>query len=420
MKNLKHIKPILSLALAFCSLQGIAQTSTSELKDDLTPSKKEVAAKYFPSYKGKLLYKVYAMPIAELQQKLGSFKAALLPIAEKQENTATRELAKKDVDFIARVTMKNIVGLYGMDSVGMHNMEKILADKKGDPNFTTLLMEAQTKAFTKRLTSEERKKLLTEVYADADFNNEALFKRSAAYREWLGDYIDNLKYTKYVRDTAMGYNGFPYVKFKIVKNEIPDGLVKDYLTYQYASQVIKMVKNDAVKKEVYDSFMASATNAAHKKDIETTYANYKMMSGNALSPEFSYAAIDGKKVSLKSLRGKYVYIDVWATWCAPCKAEIPFLQKVEHDYKDKNIHFVSLSVDKIADKGKWASYVRDNKLGGIQVMADKDFSSDFIKGYNIMSIPRFILIDPEGRIVDGDAKRPSDTNLRAQFDKLLK
>ncbi|MNY42181.1 hypothetical protein D3C86_1770460 [compost metagenome] len=53
-------------------------------------------------------------------------------------------------------------------------------------------------------------------------------------------------------------------------------------------------------------------------------------------------------------------------------------------------------------------------------MADKDFSSDFVKKYNINSIPRFLLIDPAGKIVSGDAKRPSDPQLRKQFDTLLK
>jgi thiol-disulfide isomerase/thioredoxin len=137
------------------------------------------------------------------------------------------------------------------------------------------------------------------------------------------------------------------------------------------------------------------------------------------SPDFNYSNVDGKMVSLKELRGKYIYIDVWATWCAPCKAEIPFLTKVEEDYHGKNIHFVSLSVDGIKDKNKWISYVKEHQLQGIQVMADKDFSSDFIKKFNINSIPRFILIDPKGNIVDADAKRPSDPQLRKQLDTLL-
>ncbi len=96
-----------------------------------------------------------------------------------------------------------------------------------------------------------------------------------------------------------------------------------------------------------------------------------------------------------------------------------FLQKVEKDYHGKNIEFVSLSVDKQADKGKWEKYVKENKLGGIQVIADKDFESEFIRKFNIAAIPRFILIDPKGKIVSGDALRPSDPALRDLLNKLL-
>jgi len=125
-------------------------------------------------------------------------------------------------------------------------------------------------------------------------------------------------------------------------------------------------------------------------------------------------------VRLSELRGKYVYIDIWATWCVPCKAEIPFLSKLESDYSTKNIVFLSLSVDHSSDKAKWVSYVKNNRLGGIQVIADKDFSSDFISKFNVASIPRFILIDPVGKIVFANAARPSDPGLRNHLDHLLK
>ncbi len=417
MKICKNIKSTLGLFLMLYSMQSAAQ---APFTDDLIAGKKEIAKKYFPTHNGQLLYKVYVMPLPELKQKMQAFKAELLPLAEKQKTESIKALAKKDIEFTAKEQLKSIVGLYGMDSVGMANMEKLMTEKKGDPNFMKLLMEAQKTIFTKRLTTVERKEFFDSFFVNPELNNEALYKRSASYRAWLTSYVDNLKMTKYKTDTTMGYMGLPYVKLKIVKSEFPEGFVKDYLIYSYTSQVLKMVKNDAIKQEVYDGLMASSTNQSYKTDIKTIFDNYKMMATNATSPLFSYQDTNGKKVDLASLRGKYVYIDVWATWCTPCKAEIPFLQKVEHDYEGKNIHFVSLSVDRMADKGKWISYVTDNKLGGIQVMADKDFTSEFIKQYNINSIPRFILIDPAGKIVSGDAKRPSDPLLRTQFDQLLK
>ena len=137
------------------------------------------------------------------------------------------------------------------------------------------------------------------------------------------------------------------------------------------------------------------------------------------SPKFeNYENNAGGQISLADLKGKYVYIDVWATWCGPCKAEIPSLKKVEKAYHGKNIEFVSISIDQAKDHDKWKAMVADKELSGIQLFADKDWSSDFIKDYGIRGIPRFILIDTEGKVVNADAPRPSSPKLVELFTEL--
>jgi len=154
----------------------------------------------------------------------------------------------------------------------------------------------------------------------------------------------------------------------------------------------------------------------------TNYASQKAFAKNikkgADSPKFNYPDTNGKNVSLDDLKGKYVYVDVWATWCAPCKREIPLLKKLVEEYKGKDIVFVSMSIDKMADKEKWLKMVKDEKLQGVQIMADKDWKSDFVRAYNIRGIPRFILIDKEGKILNVDAPRPSNPNLKKLFNSL--
>ncbi|WEK18292.1 MAG: TlpA disulfide reductase family protein [Candidatus Pedobacter colombiensis] len=410
---------IITTILSISALSGFTQ-SKNGLTDDLLKDKEQVLARYIPMANGDYLHKLYVTPSTEVLGKLEEFKAAMKVKADAETDIAVKSLMLKDVDFYARQVLSRYVGVYGMDSVGMENLMKLLTEKKGAPDFHKLIDSAQKKAFVKRMEPEERSKLKKMIDDGANLNDEALFKRSAAYRTWLDSRITDLRNTKYKADTTLGYEGNNVVKLKVIENELSAGFVKDYLTYQTTGTIIKMVRNVSAKEDAYRNFMAKATNPVYKKEIEEVYANYKMMVGNSLSPDFNYTDVNGKQIALKSLRGKYVYIDVWATWCGPCKAEIPFLTKVEDDYHGKNIHFVSLSVDRIADKAKWISYVKDNKLQGIQLMADKDFSSDFVKKFNINSIPRFILIDPAGKIVSGDAKRPSDPELRKQLDRLLK
>jgi len=140
----------------------------------------------------------------------------------------------------------------------------------------------------------------------------------------------------------------------------------------------------------------------------------------APSPIFSnYENHAGGTTSLEELKGKYVYVDVWATWCGPCKAEIPHLKKVEADYHDKNIEFVSVSIDEPKNHNKWKSMVTDKELGGVQLYADNNWKSKFVEEYFIKGIPRFILIDPDGNVVSPNAPRPSDPKLRSMLEEMI-
>jgi hypothetical protein len=91
---------------------------------------------------------------------------------------------------------------------------------------------------------------------------------------------------------------------------------------------------------------------------------------------------------------------------------------MDEAYKGKDIAFVSLSIDKMEHKDKWLKMIEDENLGGIQILADQDWNSDFVTAYNIKGIPRFILIDKEGNIVNANAPRPSDPYLKEVLSTL--
>ncbi len=130
------------------------------------------------------------------------------------------------------------------------------------------------------------------------------------------------------------------------------------------------------------------------------------------SPEFNdYINYKGGTTSLKDLRGSYIYIDVWATWCGPCKYEIPYLAKVEKAYHGKNIKFVSISIDRLKDEQKWRDMIVKESLSGVQLLADNEIDSKFVASYYIQGIPRFIVLDKEGKIINSDAPRPSEPEL---------
>lgn len=173
-----------------------------------------------------------------------------------------------------------------------------------------------------------------------------------------------------------------------------------------------------------------------KRDLDpmlNSYKNYfadkiafkKEFPKGMASPTFKgYENYKGGTTSLSDLKGKYVYIDVWATWCGPCIVEIPSLKELEEEFQGKNIQFVSISVDDARRSGggdlevakqKWRAMIAEKEMGGIQLFSDNNFNSEFVKNYKIDGIPRFILIDPNGNIVDADAPRPSDPKLVKLF-----
>ncbi len=157
------------------------------------------------------------------------------------------------------------------------------------------------------------------------------------------------------------------------------------------------------------------------KFIEKFYDDYgrNKVVNNAISPSFDYLNYEGKKSKLEDFKEKYIYIDVWATWCGPCRQQMPYLKEIEEKYKDKKIEFISISIDKLGDIDKWKNFIELNCLSGVQLIADNEYDSDFIKAYGIAGIPRFILIDPTGNVVNADAERPSNPKLIEILDKLL-
>ncbi|PQJ72186.1 TlpA family protein disulfide reductase [Polaribacter butkevichii] len=171
--------------------------------------------------------------------------------------------------------------------------------------------------------------------------------------------------------------------------------------------------------DYYNAFKTGATDQDQLKKVEDYYSKLKLIQVGEPSPKFEgYENFAGGTTSLDDLKGKYIYIDVWATWCGPCLAQIPALKEMEKAYHGKNIQFLSISVDKPKDYEKWKLMIKDKELGGVQLLADINFDSEFIKDYVIKGIPKFILLDPEGKIVNTNAPRPSEEELKTLFDSL--
>lgn len=149
--------------------------------------------------------------------------------------------------------------------------------------------------------------------------------------------------------------------------------------------------------------------------LERKTATDKMPKKGEPAIDFVYPDKDGNKFSLASFKGTLIYVDVWATWCGPCRAEIPYLQELEVEYHGDNITFLSVSVD--TDKDAWLKMVKEKELGGTQLWADG--WSEITKSYAIFGIPRFMLFSSDGNVISTDAPRPSSDEIRGLLNANL-
>lgn len=134
-------------------------------------------------------------------------------------------------------------------------------------------------------------------------------------------------------------------------------------------------------------------------------ANYK-----EYAPKFEFASIDGQNVSVDDLKGKILYIDIWATWCRPCLDQLPAMKELEEKYRDTDVQFVSISVDSERDREKWEKMVHTKEMKGLQLYAGS--SQTFHKDYKVTTIPRFVIIGKDGELIDGNAPRPMNWETR--------
>ncbi len=133
------------------------------------------------------------------------------------------------------------------------------------------------------------------------------------------------------------------------------------------------------------------------KLLNGRYLNVMKLALGAVAPDFSLPDPDGKLIQMSSFRGKYLFLDFWASWCQPCRMENPDLMKVYNKYTRKDFEILGVSFDK--KKSHWLKAIELDGLEWVHVSDLKYFDSEMIKLYNIVNVPTTILLDPEGKII---------------------
>lgn len=188
--------------------------------------------------------------------------------------------------------------------------------------------------------------------------------------------------------------------------------IRDFMCFELVKNQIKYFGNRDAD-TILNSFGSICKNKKYIQFIENKFGEWNHLNRGKIAEDFTFINQRGDSISLSNFKGKYVLIDVWATWCRPCLDQIPQLEDLVKKFSGRNIVFLSISVDQ--DKQVWNKMVQEKKLKGYQLYAGRsDVLKDF---YKVSGIPRFILIGKNGEIVESNCVSPNE-NLDKYISKL--
>jgi peroxiredoxin len=164
----------------------------------------------------------------------------------------------------------------------------------------------------------------------------------------------------------------------------------------------------------FNTLDSLAQKSYYGRMLEKIINDNKVGSIGSIAPDFTQADTSGNLVSLKSLRGKYVLVDFWASWCGPCRMENPNLVQAFQKFKSKNFTVLGVSLDRA--KEPWLQAIAQDQLQWTHLSDLKFWSNDVARMYKISSIPQNFLLDPEGKII---AKNLRGEELHAKLEEML-
>lgn len=191
-------------------------------------------------------------------------------------------------------------------------------------------------------------------------------------------------------------------EMRYIANNYTDEKVRQTLLHHIAIPYIDNFGTDGIQ-DMINIYRTYVSDPSMTEEFNVKCDKWDRKKPGRMSADFTAVDINGREYTLDDFKGKYLYIDIWATWCQPCRQELPYLKALEEQFKGRDITFLSLSAD--SDKSKWEARIKEGDMTGVQLYLGNN--SDFLTAYGISGIPRFILLDRDGRIINSEMTRPS-------------
>jgi len=208
-------------------------------------------------------------------------------------------------------------------------------------------------------------------------------------------------------------------KLGLMINAFSNDTLKSYFFKDQMSEI--EVNNLTEFRATFEPYKKYTKPASVKKEYLKIYDQFSSDTAYVGKSSYNFTLPDstGRMISMKDFKGKVVFIDVWATWCGPCREQFPFLKEVEEEYKNNNdIVFLGISIDRARDRQKWINMIKKENLPPLQLF--DDMGKFFAHKYDIHAVPRFLLISKEGKWIEVRCPRPeAKEDLKKYLDKAL-
>lgn len=226
-----------------------------------------------------------------------------------------------------------------------------------------------------------------------------------AYQEFVKAYISY----KVQSDTTNSNESILKKKFEHVDLLFENTKVREFAYYTLMLEAIQTSINDA--SSLISEFRRKVFNPELRSSIQEMFDQRRHLLPGSDAPDLSLITQSGSMTNLKKWKGKVLYISIWGSDCTQCLEDLAMIPSLQEKWKrNKDVIFIGISVD--SEVKTWKASLASRKMKGIQLLADKDWGAQNKKDFMVTSLPRYILIGKDGKILNGNAPNPKDEKLQ--------
>ena len=189
---------------------------------------------------------------------------------------------------------------------------------------------------------------------------------------------------------------------------IENKAIREQLFFRLLSREIKLAENEQMVNQLLSKYEKNIEDDSLQEELKEHLTKREQLQPGKEAPVFEVENTKKEPVQISDFKGKLLYIDFWATWCKPCREEMPHLNELIEEYKNEEVVFLGVNLDRSKHAYQnWSLFLAEHQLNGVQTIALNNQKA-IIDQYNVYAIPRYVLIDQQGEIINAMAPKPSE------------